>query len=283
VELAWLRPLRFLQLNKAAERSHARVVVVDGRIGYTGGFGLADYWLGNGTAPDQWREANVRFEGPAVAELQAAFAAGWAEATGKLLTGDLFFPSHMFEPAGGEEAGLFHSIPTIGSTPGERFLALTLASARRTLYIANSYFIPDDDFRRFLVGAVKRGVDVRVLVPGDESDVKTTLFAARWRYQELLEGGVRIFEYQPTMMHAKTLVVDGLWSTVGSFNFDNRSMVFNNETSLLVLSPRTGATMDSLFLHDLQHAKEVRLDAWRRRGTWERVKELGATMLSRLL
>jgi cardiolipin synthase len=283
VELAWLRPLALFELNKAAQRSHARVVVVDGRLGSTGGFGLADYWLGDGDAPDQWREANVRFEGPAVAQLQAVFAAGWAEARGELLTGDVFFPSHMFEPAGTEEAGLFYSLPTIGSTPGERFLAITISAARRTLYIANSYFIPDDDFRRFLVAAARRGVDVRVLVPGDETDVKTVLFASRWRYLELLEGGVRIFEYQPTMMHAKTIVVDGLWSAIGSFNFDNRSMVFNNETTLLVLSARTGARMDSLFLRDLGQAREIRLEAWRHRGAWERVKEVGATLLSRVL
>src|SRR5205823_3887303 len=155
--------------------------------------------------------------------------------------------------------------------------------ARKTLYIANSYFVPDDDFRRFLLDARKRGVDVRVLVPGDGSDVQTTLFAGRARYEELLSGGIRIFEYQPTMMHSKTFVVDGLWSAIGSLNFDNRSLAFNNETDLVVLSPRVGATMDSLFLHDLRYSKEVQLDSWRKRGAWERVRETGANLLSRLL
>ena len=122
VEVAWLRPLKWYTLHKATQRSHVRVVVVDGRIGYTGGFGLADYWLGDGKHDDQWRETNVRFRGPTVAALQAAFASGWAETTGELLTGDLFFPQVTFEDHGDVNAGLMHSLPTIGSTPGERFL-----------------------------------------------------------------------------------------------------------------------------------------------------------------
>ena len=224
VEVAWLRPLHWYTLHKAAQRSHVRVVVVDGRVGYTGGFGLADYWLGGGHAEDQWRESNARFQGPTVAELQATFAGGWAEATGELITGDVFFPPESFAEVGSVRAAVLHSVPTIGSTPAERFLALSITGARRTLYISNSYFVPDDDFRDLLVRAAKRGVDVRVLTAGDKSDVKTTLYAGRARYPELLKGGVRVYEYEPTMMHAKTFVVDGVWSTVGSLNFDNRSL-----------------------------------------------------------
>src|SRR5687768_12520527 len=139
VEVAWLRPLHWYSLHKATQRSHVRVIVVDGRVGYTGGFGVADYWLGNGRHDDQWRETNVRFYGPTVAALQAAFAAGWAEAKGELLTGDMFFPPIAFEDDGNVNAGLMHSLPTIGSTPAERCYALTIAGARRTLYISNSY------------------------------------------------------------------------------------------------------------------------------------------------
>ena len=283
VEVAWLREPKWYSLHKAGMRSHARAVVIDGHIGYTGGFGLADYWLGNGLEPEQWREANARFEGPAVAQLQAAFATGWAEAAGELLTGDIFYPRAGVAPAGTSRAALLHTIPTVGSTAAERFLALTLAGATRTLWIANSYFVPDDDFRGLLLAARKRGVDVRILVPGEMTDVKSTLYAGRARYEELLEGGIRIWEYQPTMMHAKTIVADGAWATVGSLNFDNRSMAFNNETTVVVLDSAVGRVMDSLFVADLRHSKEITLAEFRRRPWTGRVMEWGANLLSRLL
>ena len=283
VEVAWLRPLHWYALHRAAQRSHVRVVVVDGRVGYTGGFGLADYWLGNGHAEDQWRETNARFEGPTVAELQAAFASGWAEAAGELITGDVFFPPQSFASAGSVRAALLHSVPTIGSTPAERFLALSITGARRTLYISNSYFVPDDDFRSLLVRAAQRGVDVRVLTAGDKSDVKTTLYAGRARYPELLKGGVRVYEYQPTMMHAKTFVVDGIWSTVGSLNFDNRSLVFNNESNIIALDEGVGAVLDSLFMDDLRYSKEIKLEEFNRRSLVEKMLEWGASSLQRVL
>jgi cardiolipin synthase A/B len=283
VEVAWLRPLHWYTLHKAAQRSHVRVVVVDGRIGYTGGFGLADYWLGNGRSEDEWRESNARFEGPSVAQLQATFSSGWAEATGELITGELFFPPRAFAEVGTIEAGVLHSVPTIGSTPAERFLALSITGARRTLYISNSYFVPDDDFRDLLVRAAKRGVDVRVLTAGDKSDVKTTVYAGRARYPELLKSGVRVYEYVPTMMHAKTFVVDGVWSTVGSLNFDNRSLVFNNESNIVALDEQVGATLDSLFLEDLRHSKEIKLAEFEQRSLLEKMLEWGANTLQRLL
>jgi cardiolipin synthase len=283
VEVAWLRPLRWYTLHKAAQRSHVRAVVVDGRVGYTGGFGLADYWLGNGRSEDQWRESNARFEGPSVAQLQATFASGWAEATGELITGDVFFPPASFVEPGAVAAGVLHSVPTIGSTPAERFLALSITGARRSLYISNSYFVPDDDFRELLVRAAKRGVDVRVLTAGERSDVKTTLYAGRARYPELLKGGVRVYEYQPTMMHAKTFVVDGVWSTVGSLNFDNRSLVFNNESNIVALNEQVGATLDSLFMSDLEYSKEIKLAEFERRSWTEKLLEWGANALQRVL
>ena len=281
--VAWLRTIRWYTLNRAATRSHVRVIVVDGRIGYTGGFGLADYWLGDGHHDRQWRESNVRFEGPAVAALQAAFAAGWAEATGMLLTGDTYFPPQIFEPVGQTMAGLMHTVPAVGSTPAERFLALSIAGSKKTLYITNSYFVPDQDFRKMLIDAVRRGVDVRVITAGDKSDVKTTVFAGRAYYEELLRGGVRIFEYSPTMVHAKTIVADGIWSSVGSMNFDNRSMAFNNESNLNVLDRKFGTEMDSVFLDDLTHSREILLPAWERRSPYERVAEWGAEKLWRVL
>jgi cardiolipin synthase len=304
VRVAVLRPLHWYTLHKAANRSHVRVIVVDGRIGYTGGWGLADYWLGNGHTAGQWRETNVRFTGPAVHALQAAFATGWAEATGVLVTGEMFFPRTMDAqvqesrevvsasgaatdsggaPARTALAGLLFTQPTEGSTEAERFLALTIAGAEERLWIANAYFVPDDDFRGLLERAARRGVDVRILTVGEETDVKTTRYAGRARYEGLLSSGVRIYEYQPTMMHAKTIVADGRFGTIGSMNFDNRSLAFNNEASLVVLDTDFAAQMERAFESDLRYSKEILLPEFRQRGWWERVLETAATMLSRVL
>jgi cardiolipin synthase len=284
VELALLRQLHWYSLHNASDRSHVRVVVVDGSIGYTGGFGLADYWLGDGRHEDQWRETNVRFEGPAVMQLQAAFAAAWAECTGELIAGDVFFPRAAFTTAdGGLNAGLFFSSPTTGSTPAERFIALSIAGARRTLYVSNSYFVPDDDFRRLLKQARARGVDVRILTVSSKTDVKTTWWAGRSRYEELLRAGIRIYEYQPTMMHAKTFVADGIWGTIGSMNFDNRSLAFNNESNFVFLDPGLGAQMDSTFLDDVTRSTEITLPEFTRRPWYDHVIEESASLLSRVL
>lgn len=283
VEVALLRKLKWYTIHNTVDRSHVRVVVVDGRVGYTGGFGLADYWLGDGLHEDQWRESNVRFEGPAVMQLQAAFASAWAEATGELIAGAKFFPEDGFAERGSVHAGLLFAQPTTGSTPAERFIALTIAGARRTLYITNSYFVPDDDFRRLLTAAAKRGVDVRILTVSEKTDVKTTWYAGRYRYEELLEAGVRVYEYLPTMIHSKTIVADGWWGTIGSMNFDNRSMAFNNESNLVFLDSPLGLQMNATFMTDLAQAKEIKLDEFRRRGRWERLREGASALLSRLL
>lgn len=283
VEVAWLRPLKWYTLHKAAQRSHVRVVVVDGSIGYTGGFGLADYWLGDGRHDGQWRETNVRFQGPTVAGLQAAFAAGWAETTGELLTGDLFFPPISFDADGSVNAGLMHSLPTIGSTTAERFIALTIAGSRKTLYISNAYFVPNVDFCTLLVTAAKRGVDVRILTVGSRTDVKSTWYAGRALYEGLLEGGVKIYEYEPTMMHAKSIVVDGLFVAVGSMNFDNRSIAFNNESQIVALDAGVGKKMDEIFLEDLKYSEEIKLETFRKRPLKGRVYEWGAQKLRRVL
>ena len=283
VEVAVLRKLRWYTIHNTTDRSHVRVTIVDGRVGYTGGFGLADYWLGDGLHEDQWRESNVRFQGPAVMQLQAAFASAWAEATGELISGEKFFPPDAFAPRGSVHAGLLFSQPTAGSTPAERFIVLTIAGARKTLYITNSYFVPDDDFRNLLKAAARRGVDVRVLTVNEKTDVKTTWYAGRYRYEELLEGGVRIYEFQPTMIHSKTMIADGIWGTIGSMNFDNRSMAFNNESNLVFLDATVGAQMNATFMADLAHAKEIKLDEFRRRSRWSRLLEGISATLSRLL
>ena len=283
VEVAKFRPVNWYALEKAYARSHIRVIVIDGRIGYTGGFGMDDKWLGGGRSEDEWRDTNVRFTGPAVNQLQATFATGWAEATGELLTGDLLFPALPDESEGRMKATLLHTAPTIGSTAAERLLALSIAAARHTLYITNSYFVPDDDFVRLLRQAAARGVDVRILSPGAMNDVKSTWYAGRAQYERLLEGGVRIFWYQPAMMHAKSFVVDGCWSSIGTMNFDNRSLAFNDESNLLVLDDEFGGKVRETFLDDLTRSKEVTLEEFRRRPRKERAYEWVASRVARLL
>ncbi len=279
VELALLRQLHWYSLHNASDRSHVRVVVIDGEIGYTGGFGLADYWLGDGRHKDQWRETNVRFEGPSVMGLQAAFAAAWAECTGELISGYMFLPKRAFTDVdGGIHAGVFFASPTTGSTPAERFIALSIASARKSLYVANSYFVPDDDFRKLLKQARARGVDVRILTVSKETDVKTTWWAGRSRYEELLRAGIRIYEYQPSMMHAKTFIVDGMWGSIGSMNFDNRSLAFNNESNFVFLDTTLGAQMDSTYMDDLTRSQEIKLATFQRRPWYDRLIEYGAAV-----
>ena len=285
VETAALRPFSLTSLNKLAHRSHMRVVVVDGRLGYTGGFGIDDKWFGNGREKGQWRDTTTRFIGPAVRQLQAAFAACWAEATGQLVTGRLLFPDTDSGTGAGDGvlAGILHASPSVGSTEAERFLVLSIAGARKTLYITNSYFVPDADFRRMIADAARRGVDTRVLTAGPETDVKSTLYAGRARYEELLVAGVRIYEYQPTMMHAKTLAVDSTWIAVGSMNADNRSLSFNEEANLLALDSQLGATLDRTFFDDIAHSKEIVLAEFRKRPWRTRLLEFGAHAMWRVL
>ena len=283
VRVAEFRPLRWYELARVQNRSHVRAVVVDGRVAYTGGFGIDDLWLGDGRHEDQWRDTNVRFQGPAVPQLQAAFLAGWAEATGELLTGPLFFPPRPPTSDSVLGAGVLFTSPTSGSTPAERFLALSIASAARTLYVANAYFVPDDDQRRLLIAAARRGVDVRVLTAGRKTDMPAARLAGRRHYEELLAGGVRIYEYQPTMLHAKTLSVDGVWTSLGTMNFDNRSAALNEESNLVIYDPEVGARADSVFARDLRYAREITLPEFQRRGAISRALEIAATALTRIL
>jgi cardiolipin synthase A/B len=274
------RPIRLSTLHLAQNRSHVRGIVIDSRVGWTGGFGIDDKWLGDGRSTGSWRETNVRFEGPAVRQLQAAFAAAWVEATGVMFTGRATVNA---QPDGATAAGLLYTAPTLGSTAAERFFALSIAAARRTLYITNSYFAPDRNFIDLLTVAAQRGVDVRILTAGPRTDVNVVRLAGRAWYETLLGSGVRVYEWQPTTLHAKTFVVDGEWFTVGSMNFDNRSMALNEEATLMVLDETLGAEMDRIFLDDLRHAQEITRDAFRARSWLQRVAERGAHWLTRLL
>ena len=283
VEVCDFRPTHWYELHKAHNRSHIRVAVVDGKVAYTGGFGIDDKWYGDGQTNEGWRETNARFVGPAVAQHQAIFVAGWAEAARDLLTGEVLFPQAKGRADDGALAASVHCAPTVGSTVSERLLALTIAGARRTLYISNAYFVPDDDFRRLLTDAARRGVDVRVLTAGPHTDTKITWYASHARYDALLAGGVRLFEYQPSMMHAKTIAADGVWSIVGTMNFDNRSFALNDESVLMVHDTTIAAKLERVYHDDLTRSREIRLDDWRRRPIHHRLYERGATLFSRLL
>lgn len=274
------RPIRLSTLHLAQNRSHVRGIVIDSRIGWTGGFGIDDKWFGDGRTNGSWRETNVRFEGPAVRQLQASFAAAWVEATGVLFTGRATLDPHE---NGVAAAGLLHTSPTLGSTAAERFYALSIAGARQTLYVTNSYFAPGRSFVELLTAAARRGVDVRILTAGPRTDVTIVRSAGRAWYDTLLAAGVRIYEWRPTTLHAKTFVVDGEWSTIGSMNFDNRSMALNDEATLMVRDRTVGDEMNRIFLSDLANADEITHATFRRRAWFERIAETLASVMTPLL
>ena len=284
IQVASFRPTRWYQLFKVYHRSHIRVAVIDGMVGYTGGYGIDDKWYGDGRHKDQWRDTTTRFTGPAVLQLQATFAAGWAEATGTLLAGDLFFPPEGKHSHEGEVfGGLLHASPSVGSTSAERYYALAIGSAQRRLWISNSYFVPSENFCELLASAVQRGVDVRVLTCNEDGDVKSTYYAGRAMYATLLAQGVRIFEYQPAMMHAKSIVADGRFVSAGTVNFDNRSMSFNDETTLMAVDDELGARMERLFESDLTYSKEITAETHAARPFKAKVLEFGFSRVARIL
>lgn len=277
------RPVGLRSFQKAQHRSHIRVVVVDGTVGYTGGFGIDDKWYGNGRQENQWRDSNVRFTGPAVRHLQATFVVCWAEASGQLLTSENLFPPKEETDGKGMLAAVLHASPTIGSTEAERFFVLSIAAARERLYIANSYFVPGKAFRKLLCEAAVRGVDVRVLTTSKQTDVKSTWYAGRARYEELMKSGVRIYEYQPVMMHAKTIVVDGMWMSVGSMNADNQSISFNEESNLVVLDKGAAENMEKLFLEDLDYSEEINAEEFAKRPLTQKIAEFACHLVWRIL
>lgn len=272
VEVAVFRPLKWRLLYKVQERMHIRCVVIDGHVGYTGGFGIDDHWLGDGRHADQWRDTNARIMGPAVDQLQASFVTNWGESRGEILAGDIFFHPEN-EPVGDVSAGLIHTAPSVGSTNAERYFVLAISAAHRRLWITNAYFLPDDDFQQLLCAAAGRGVDIRVLTPGKHNDRQSVFWASRSHYEKLLRNGIRIWEYDPGMVHAKTLVVDGILFSVGTINFDNRSVMLNDEVTLAGHDERLSRRFEEVFLEDLEHATEIDLETFRSRAWTQRVRE----------
>lgn len=280
VNIVPFRPLRLRNLWIIQNRAHIRGIIVDGDIGWTGGFGFDDKWLGDGRVGTGWRDTAVRLRGPAVMQLAEAGIAAWAEATGDLFTGRL---TPAVCDGGVAAAAILYTDPSLGSTAAERFLALSIAGAQRTLYITNAYFAPDKNFVALLVDAAQRGVDVRLLVGGPSTDVAVARRAAHARYDALFAAGVKIYEYVPTTLHAKTFVVDGCWSSIGTMNFDNRSLALNDEVTLMVRDPAFGRRMDQLFAEDLTRSQPVDPIAFGRRPVYEKFLEWGANQITRVL
>jgi cardiolipin synthase len=252
-------------------RTHRKLLVVDGTVGFTGGAGIAPQWQGHAQDPQHWRDTHFQVRGPVVAQMQAVFLDNWIKATGVVLHGPEYFPP--LEAAGDMDAQMFGSSASGGSESMELMFLLAITAARRSIEISSSYFVPDRMTRAALVAAANRGVVVRILVPGRYTDVPLARRASRARWGRLLRAGVAIFEYQPTMIHCKVAVVDGYWTTVGSANFDNRSFRLNDEANLNVFSDALADEQQRQFDLDLEISRRVSLRDWRRRSLWERLQE----------
>jgi len=267
---AYYHPTRSFRLDQLNRRSHRRVLVVDGRIGFTGGVGFSDKWLGNADSPEHWRDVHARLEGPIVTRLQSAFQKHWIKSGGQIFAGPDEFP--ILPPAGNLKAQMVAS-ESFSLAPFAHVQAVAFSSAEKSISITNAYCAPSNAEVRLLLEAVKRGVDVRLLLPGTHNDQPMTKAAGRTAYGDLLKGGVRIFEYQPTMIHTKTIVVDGLFSVFGTSNFDARSAQINEEIDVTVYDEGFGRQMDEVFESDLKLSKEYTLKEFQQRGPWERFSE----------
>ncbi len=279
--VSWFRPPWPGSVSKLDHRTHRKILVVDGRIGFTGGVGIAQEWTGDAQDPDHWRDTHVRVEGPAVRGLLGGFQDNWSEATRTILTG-----AHL--PAlvpydDGVQAQVTRSSATNGSAEAEELFHVAIAAARERLWLTTAYFAPRPSVVEALTEAAGRGVDVRLLTNGPHIDKQVVRQAGRRTYSELMAGGVRVFEYQRTMLHAKVLTVDGCWSTLGSINVDNRSFALNDELNISFSDGGVAGVLDAHFLADLEDATEVTADRWVGRSPLARGKELVAGALRREL
>jgi cardiolipin synthase len=277
VKLELFRPLALRNLVRIYKRTHRRAIVVDGRVAFTGGAAVSNKWRGDARTPEEWRDSMTRVTGALVSGVQSAFAANWVYCCGELIAGPRFYPPCRDEgPATGVSV---ISSPSDAQQPIRLLLWLSFVNARRRLWIANSYFIPDLQLRKAVQDRARAGVDVRILVPGGHTDAKPVQYAGRGFYQELLEAGVRIFEYAPSMMHAKAVLVDDAWVLVGSANMDERSMEINEENLLGIAEPGYARAVAEGLEEDFGRSREIELDAWRRRPVYKRVLEKAARVL----
>lgn len=263
------RPLRFWNLDRTNKRNHRRIVVIDGRVGFTGGYGIDDSWDGDGRTSGRWRETNVRLEGPIVQQLQAAFQEHWREATGELLGGEEYYP---YPPAASDNAPVLaqvvRSSPTSGNYALYEVFLQAVSSARESIVISTPYLLPGEQIASALVQAARRGVSVTVLVP---SVIKEALIeyvvqvSQREAFDTLLDGGIELYEYFPALLHTKTMVIDGVWSTIGSLNLDNRSMALNDELNVIFYDRDVAARLGDILSEDLRHSRRITRENLERR------------------
>lgn len=276
-------PLRWYSLQEASYRMHRKLLIIDGRVAFTGGIGIDDQWLGNAQDKHHWRDTQIRIDGPAARYLEAIFYESLSETSGQITPrvgpDDDAMPA---PPAGSARSVIVASAPNGGAGAVKRLYLLSIAAARRTIDITTPYFITDDSTRWALEQARLRGVRIRVLVEGDRTDAKPVKWASRADYEQLMRSGLEIYEYQPTMMHAKSMVVDGVWSIIGSANFDNRSLDMNDELNVGVEDPGLARTLTDDFVADIAAAKQLTLEEWRRRPVLERANEKVWSVLDEL-
>jgi cardiolipin synthase len=265
-------------LTKLNNRTHRKVLVVDGTVGFTGGVGIASQWTGHAQDAEHWRDTHFRVEGPVVAQLQSVLADNWSKATGEVLHGADYFPA--IGESGKGSAQMFASSPSGGSQSMELMYLLVIAAAERSIELSSSYFVPDELTRTTLIAAMKRGVRLRIITPGPITDADTVRGASRATWGDLLEAGAEISEYQPTMFHCKVLVADGLLVSVGSTNFDDRSFRLNDEANLNIYDEAFARQQIAIFEDDLKKSRRVTLEAWRDRPLKEKAWERIAVLLS---
>jgi cardiolipin synthase len=276
-QMEWFRRMKLFQfitpwsLLTYNYRNHRRILVVDGQIGFTGGHGVSQGWMGNGRMERHWRDTDVRVEGPLVQQLQAAFVESWREVTGDALGDDLYFP--RLEPRGNVFAQVVKSSPLGGTHESYLLFLISITSAQKSIYITNPYFLPDERMTEALLKAVARGVRVVVLGPGD-IDWMLVYRASRRGFGDLMLGGIELYEYQPALLHAKTMVVDGIWALVGTTNLDNRSFALNEEINLIAYDRGVAGQLEKAFHEDLKHSKKLDYKTWNSRPWSEKFLEL---------
>ena len=271
VTLHRYRPLRWYNLARMNNRTHRKLLVVDGRIGFTGGVGIADVWQGQAQSPEHWRDSHYRIEGPVVAQMQAAFNDNWIKSTGVVLNGPDHFPA--LDASGEMDAHMFIASPAGGSESMHLMYLMAIAAAEHTIDLAASYFVPDELIIQALLAARERDVAVRILVPGPHIDSETVRLRSKAVWGSLLKADIEIYEYQPTMLHTKLLVIDKEFVSVGSTNFDPRSFKLNDEASLNIYDHGFAEQMSGVYEADLRSAEPYTLEMWQRRPLKEKLAE----------
>jgi cardiolipin synthase len=276
-QVAWYNPIRWYTIGRFNNRTHRKSLIIDGRVVFTGGAGIADHWRGDARGPDEWRDMQIRLEGPAVVPLQTGFTHNWQQTTGELLTGERYYPT--IEEVGELAVQTLLSSPETGSSSVRTMYYLSIVCARESIYIANPYFVPDPVAIETLIEARRRGVDVRIMVSGIRNDNWLARQNSVRLFGRLLEAGIEIQEYNRTMLHHKTMVVDRRWVTLGTANFDNRSFAHNEESNVCVFDRGLADQLHTIFLADLDGCQHLTREAWLARGPWARVQEFVASFM----